>query len=369
MIERILIAGGGTGGHVYPAVAVAEEVLARNPEAQILFIGTERGMEARILPKLGYALRTITVSRLKGGGLFTRLLGLMRIPVAMFQSWRIMAKLKPQVVLGVGGYASGPTLLTAWLTLRRTAIQEQNATPGFTNRVLSKIAKRVFVGFAAAKAHFRASKVLETGNPLRMSVKRSLEDGGLRDFSEGQNLRLLIFGGSQGARFLNEQVPALIQAFKKQHPDVQLTVIHQTGVHDLESTHARYESGDLDASTWKVTAYIDDMASAYANADLAITRAGALTIAELMAVGMPSLLVPFPFAADNHQEANARSLLVRGACHMVRQSEWKEGEIVDWLSDLTEDRQKLIEMSRAARGEARLDAAPTIVDHLEELAA
>jgi UDP-N-acetylglucosamine--N-acetylmuramyl-(pentapeptide) pyrophosphoryl-undecaprenol N-acetylglucosamine transferase len=369
MIERILIAGGGTGGHVYPAVAVAEEVLARNPDAQVAFIGTERGMEARILPALGYSLHTITVSRLKGGGLAARILGLLRIPIAMFQSWRIMSKLKPQVVLGVGGYASGPTLLMAWLTCRKTAIQEQNATPGFTNRVLSKIARKVFVGFSAAKDHFRASKVLETGNPLRMSVTSALKQGTDRTFSEDAQLRVLVFGGSQGAAFLNEHVPSLLQSFQTRFPGIEIHVFHQTGKTGVKSTETLYEETILTASQWTVSGYINDMASAYANADLAITRAGALTIAELMAVGIPSLLVPFPFAADNHQEANARSLVERGACHMVRQDSWKEGEIVDWLGELAEDRTKLIEMSRAARGEARLDAAPTIVDHLEELAA
>jgi UDP-N-acetylglucosamine--N-acetylmuramyl-(pentapeptide) pyrophosphoryl-undecaprenol N-acetylglucosamine transferase len=369
MIERILIAGGGTGGHVYPAVAVAEEVLTRNPNAQVAFIGTDRGMEARILPSLGYSLHTITVSRLKGGGLPTRLLGLLRIPIAMFQSWRIMSKFKPQVVLGVGGYASGPTLLMAWLTCRRTAIQEQNATPGFTNRVLSKIARKVFVGFGAAKKHFRASKVLETGNPLRKSVTSALDGSTERSFSENRQLRVLVFGGSQGAAFLNEHVPSLLQTFQTRFPGIEVNVFHQTGKSGVESTQSLYEATTLTDSQWTVAGYINDMATAYTNADLAITRAGALTIAELMAVGIPSLLVPFPFAADNHQEANARSLVERGACHMIRQDAWKEGEIVDWLGDLAQDRTKLKDMSRAARGEARLDAAPTIVDHLEVLAA
>ena len=326
-------------------------------------------MESRILPQLGYTLRTISVSRLKGGGLIGRLAGLVRVPVAMYQSWRIMASLKPQIVLGVGGYASGPTLLAAWLSFRRTAIQEQNATPGFTNRVLSRIAKKIFVGFSAARKHFKEVKVLETGNPLRQSVRQSLEGQTHRNFSNAGSMRILIFGGSQGARFLNERVPQVVEALKERRPGLALCIRHQTGVHDLEETRKRYESTGLAPDTWTVTAYIDDMASAYADADLAITRAGALTIAELMAVGMPSLLVPFPYAADNHQEANARSLLEHGACHMVRQDDWKEGEIVDWLAVLSDDREKLEKMSRAARGEARLDAALTIVDHLEELAA
>lgn len=369
MIERILIAGGGTGGHVYPAVAVAEEILHRNPTAEVVFIGTRRGMEARILPALGYTLRTISVSRLKGGGFLARLMGLARIPVAMFQSWRIMVQLRPQVVLGVGGYASGPTLLAAWFTCRRTAIQEQNATPGMTNRILGKFVRRVFLGFPGAASHFKAQKVTLTGNPLRRAVIQSLHQGPSPTAASGSTFRILLFGGSQGARFLNERVPSCVAALQARHPAVKVTILHQTGANQDEETAVRYRTSGLPDAQWEVLSYIDDMPASYATSDVAITRAGALTIAELTAVGLPSLLIPFPHAADNHQVANAQSLAKKGACKIIEESGWKEEGIVDWLSSLAEDRSRLTGMSQAAHGEARLNAAPMIVDHLEEMAA
>ena len=301
-LERVLIAGGGTGGHVYPGVAVAEEVLRRNPAAQVLFVGTERGLEAKILPPLGYPLATITVSRLKGGGLLERLKGLFRLPVGVYQSWRLLRAHRPQVVLGVGGYASGPALIAAWLTRRPTAIQEQNATPGLTNRWLGKLVRAVFLGFAAGAPAFPAKKSLFTGNPIRAALAARLAAGAPQAAS-APGLRLLVFGGSQGARFLNERVPATLAAFAAAHGALPLTVTHQTGPAEAEATRARYAALGL-ADAARVVPFIDDMPAAYAQADLALCRAGALTVAELTAAGLPSLLVPFPFAADNHQASS-----------------------------------------------------------------
>ncbi len=315
-LTSVVIAGGGTGGHVYPGVAIAEEILRRNPEARIAFIGTTRGLETRILAPLGYLLETITVSRLKGGGLWSKVKGIFRLPVGIFQSWRILRRHKPDVVIGVGGYASGPALLAAWLTWRKTAIQEQNATPGLTNRWLGKIVKRVFVGFAAAESHFNATKTIVTGNPIRQAIADGLA-GAVRDetASAPDSLRVLVFGGSQGATFLNTQVPELLTRAVAR--GVALTVLHQTGPAEVEATVERYALIGANAT---VVPFIDHMASAYAGADLAICRAGALTIAELTAVGLPSLLVPFPHAADNHQEANARVLERAGAAIVSTQA-------------------------------------------------
>lgn len=365
MIQRILIAGGGTGGHVYPGVAVAEEVLARNPEAQVLFVGGPTGLENRILPKLGYALETISVSRLKGGGIWGRLKGLFRLPVGIWQSWRVLRRAKPNVVLGVGGYASGPALLAAWLTRRPTAIQEQNATPGLTNRVLGKLVRQVFVGFEAAKARFKPKKTVFTGNPLRRSVADALVETGARPAPAEGALRILIFGGSQGARFLNENVPPLVRALREARPELALTVTHQTGTADEAITRERYAQCGFEV---RVTPFIHDMPAAYAAADLAICRAGALTVAELTAVGLPALMVPFPFAADDHQAANAKVLADAGAGRMVRQKDWQRDELVAWLAELSASPDRVVEMSRAAYGLARLDAARTVVDHLEGIA-
>lgn len=368
MIERAVIAGGKTGGHLYPGVAVAEEILARNPEATVTFIGTEDGIESRVLPPLGYRLETITVSRLKGGSVLERLLGLLRVPIAMIQSWRLLRSLRPQVVLGVGGYASGPALLAAWFARYPTAIQEQNAHPGFTNRVLGRFVQAVYVGFESAGRYFQEKDVVFTGNPIRRALADALTDRVDRSSGEENALSVLIFGGSQGARFLNENVPDALNAFHANHPRVNLSVIHQTGLHDEEAVRGRYAGGPM-ADAVEVVPFIHDMPSAYSASDLAICRAGALTVAEVTAVGLPCLFVPFPFAADNHQEANAKVMVAGDAGTMVRQSEWVQEDVTNWLAELAQDPQRRLELSQRARALARPEAARDLVDHLEELAA
>jgi UDP-N-acetylglucosamine--N-acetylmuramyl-(pentapeptide) pyrophosphoryl-undecaprenol N-acetylglucosamine transferase len=366
-LERVMIAGGGTGGHVYPGVAVAEEVLARNPAAEVCFVGAAHGMEAKILPRLGYRLETITVSRLKGGSLKDRLLGIGRLPVGIAQSWRLLRRYDPQVVLGVGGYASGPALIASWLTRRPRAVQEQNAIPGLTNRVLGRLSHRVLMGFAKAAEGFPEAKVRVTGNPLRRAVSEALAGKSNRPATSQGRLRLLVFGGSQGARFLNENVPEAIATARGRQAGLSLSVVHQTGPADESATRDRYARHSL-GELVKVTPYIDDMPAAYAQADLAICRAGALTLAEIAAVGLPSLLVPFPFAADNHQEANARVLEEAGAARAMPQHDWRTEEVAGWVVALANDPARVEAMSRAARGLARLDAAARVVDALEEIA-
>lgn len=369
-LRSIVIAGGGTGGHVYPGVAIAEEVRRRNPEAAVLFIGTARGLEGRILETVGYPLATISASRLKGGGLWSKVKGVFRLPVGIFQSWRILRRAKPDVVIGVGGYASGPALLAAWMTLRKTAIQEQNATPGLTNRWLGKLVKRVFVGFGAAGAHFKAGKVVATGNPIRRAIAERLAASAREVIdSTGADpaspvLRVLVFGGSQGAAFLNEHVPELL--LRVVGRGVAVTVLHQTGPDAVEATAERYH---LLGNHARITPFIDQMAAAYADADLAICRAGALTIAEITAVGLPSVLVPFPHAADNHQEANARVLEAAGAALVAPQGSWDAVALSERLAELAKAPAKLRAMAAAARTLAKVDAARAVVDGLEELAA
>jgi UDP-N-acetylglucosamine--N-acetylmuramyl-(pentapeptide) pyrophosphoryl-undecaprenol N-acetylglucosamine transferase len=364
-IGAIVIAGGGTGGHVFPGVAIADEIKRRNPSARVAFIGTERGLEKKLVPQNGHELFTINVSRLKGGGLWSKVKGLFRLPIAIFQSWRILRTVKPEVVIGVGGYASGPALLAAWMTFRKTAIQEQNATPGLTNRVLGKLVKRVFAGFPTDR--FAKKKLVVTGNPIRHAIAHrlahSLEN---RDnaLAEATGLRVLVFGGSQGATFLNERVPALLSQLVKASAGAGVTITHQTGERDLDATRQRYAELGLAAS---VVPFIDDMASAYAQHDLAICRAGALTLAELTAVGLPSVLVPFPHAADNHQEANARVLEQAGAAVVATQASWDEAALVTRLGGLAKDRASLARMGEAARGLGKAEAVSTIVDHLEVL--
>lgn len=368
MIRRLLIAGGKTGGHLYPGIAVAEEVLARNPDAHITFVGTQDGIESRVLPKLGYTLETITVSRLKGSGVAGRLIGLARVPIALMQSISLLWRLRPQAVLGVGGYASGPALLAAWLCRYPTAIQEQNATPGLTNRILGRLVATVYLGFDRAGEAFKGRRTVPTGNPIRRALIDALEASNAQRTAEEdrETVYILVFGGSQGARFLNEHVPGLLEHVHQALPELDLRVVHQTGRHDEQTTRDRYEATAL-AGRVEVVSYIDDMPVAYQRASLGICRAGALTTAELTAAGLPSLLVPFPFAADNHQEANAQVLVEHGAARMVRQAEWSVEALSAWLADLLSSPSKRQEMSRKARGLARPSAATILVDDLERL--
>lgn len=367
MIERLVIAGGKTGGHLYPGVAVAEEVHLRNAAAAVVFIGTRDGIEARVLPKLGLALELVRVSRLKGSGLLERLRSLLRLPGALLQSMRVLRRHRPQVVLGVGGYASGPALLAAWLLRIPTAIQEQNAVPGLTNRLLARLARHVYLGFDAAGPRFGGRRTVPTGNPIRRALVTALGSKTAREPAAGR-LRVLVFGGSQGSRFLNERVPPALVRLATEHPDLDVSVTHQTGLAEEGPTRARYAGTPLEPKA-SVLPYIDDMPRAYEGADVAVCRAGALTIAELTSVSLPSLLVPFPHAADDHQTANAAVLADAGASVLVRETEWDEARVASLLADLARDPDRLRSMGERARALARPEAARVLVDHLEQIAA
>ena len=366
MIERILIAGGGTGGHVYPAGAVAEEVLARRTDASVVFVGTEHGMEARIVPGLGYQLATISASRLVGTGLVKRIKGLALLVMGIWQSLKLLRRHRPQVVLGMGGYASGPALLAAWMCRYPTAIQEQNATPGLTNRVLGRLVRAVYLGFSGAQTHFSGEKTKVTGNPLRRAVVNALNTQAPGRDARSRPFSILVFGGSQGARFLNEHVPVALGHLHHMAPDLAFQVVHQTGPADEAITRTRYEHEGL-SNNVKVLSYIEDMPRAYEDADLALCRAGALTVAEITAVALPSLLVPFPHAAGNHQEANAQALVTAGAARMTRQDEWSNEEVGAYLRQLAQDPQQLKNMSDAAHSLSHTEAAASVVDHLEAM--
>ena len=363
---RLLIAGGGTGGHVFPALAVAEELAARSPAHAVRFVGTARGLEARLVPKHGWDLDLIDVIRLKGGGLAGWARGLLRLPRALLQSRAVLRRFDPDVVLGVGGYASGPVVLWAALTGRPTLVLEQNAVAGFTNRLLGRVVDLVVPSFPAATRFFPARKVRVHGNPVRRSIREALAgvaDARRAEAAGGADrpLRLLVFGGSQGARTLNRVLPEVVAGL-----DVPAEVLHQTGEADRESVAAAYAGHDLDAD---VRAFIDDMAEAYRWCDLAVCRAGATSVFELAAAGVPSVLVPFPYAADDHQAANAAALVDAGAARMVREVDLDADRLAAELSALARDRGALAGMAEAALRAARPDAAERVVDEVCALAA
>ncbi|TSC32110.1 undecaprenyldiphospho-muramoylpentapeptide beta-N-acetylglucosaminyltransferase [Corallococcus sp. Z5C101001] len=352
---KVLIAGGGTGGHLFPGIALAEEVVTRHPNNEVVFVGTERGLEARVVPKEGYPLEFVKVQGLKGKGVVGLLKGLIALPLAFLASFRILSRQKPDVVVGVGGYASGPVVLAAWLMGIPTAIQEQNALPGLTNKILGRIVKVVFTSFEEARNHFPEAKVQMIGNPIR----KKLMDNYLRSSAAHEKFSVLVFGGSLGARGVNTRVLDALDALG----DVkeQISIVHQTGKLDLETVRKGYaDKGFADVAT--VVEFIDDMSSAYAKADLVICRAGATSLAELTVCKKPSILVPFPHATDNHQEVNARALVDAGAAVMFRESELTGQKLAETLRGLMTDPAKLKQMAKKAGILGRPAAAKELAD-------
>jgi len=351
---KLMIAGGGTGGHLFPGVAIAEEMRARVPDAAIRFVGTRRGIEARVLPDLGWDLDFIEVSGLKTVGIAGAMRGLFRLPRAYLQAKRLVKTFAPDAVIGVGGYASGPVVLAARMQGIPTAICEQNSIPGLTNKLLGRFVRRIFLSFDESRRFFKAKKIEMTGNPVRRDlVQKLLAAGPARD--DG-TVHVLVCGGSQGAVAVNELGSLALIELAQQH---KLSIVHQTGEKDLAATEARYKEAAVAADC---RAFIKDMAGAYLAADLVIGRAGATTVAELAIAGKPAVLIPYPFAAGNHQELNAREMADKGAALMFRQKELTAAKLAGALRPLLEDPEKRASMGAAMKSLARPGAAGAIAD-------
>ncbi|MDJ0841425.1 MAG: undecaprenyldiphospho-muramoylpentapeptide beta-N-acetylglucosaminyltransferase [Acidobacteriota bacterium] len=336
-----MIAGGGTGGHIFPAAAIAEALKERRPDANILFVGTRYGMEKDLIPKLGYPLLTLPVRGLVGKGLKGKLASIWRLPLSLVLSLIMLLRYRPKVVIGVGGYASAPLLFMAGLLRFPTMIQEQNAWPGLTNRLCSRMARLACCGFAEAAQHLHCPSV-HTGNPVR---------GQLREGPAwtGDRKTLLVLGGSQGARSLNTHLPTIFK--ENLTAEDRLEVVHQCGRNHAEAVEAAY--GDA-AFPVTVTPFIDDMSNALDKALLVICRAGASTIGELKLKHVPAMLVPFPAAAGDHQTFNARSLSDEGAAVLVPEPELPQAGPI--LRGLLDDREKLVRMAVAAKPPQRESA-------------
>ncbi len=349
---RMIIAGGGTGGHLFPGVAIAEEFLARNKDNQVLFIGTERGLEARILKDLGFDLRTINIEGVKGRGLRS-LAALFKIPLSLMQSRRIIRSFSPDVVVGVGGYASGPAVLAAYLMGIRTAIAEQNALPGVTNRILGRFAGRIFVSFAESEKWFPPGKVVVTGNPVRSG----LFDGCRAGVGAGGPFTVLVFGGSQGAHRINEAVGEALAGLAEMKGRIRF--LHQTGERDAAQVEKIYREQGIEA---QVFPFIRDMAAAYRSADLLICRAGATSIAEITACGKAAVFIPFPFAVNDHQTENARVLVETGAAEMIAERDLDGARLAGVIRKLAAEPDRIREMEKKSRGLGNPRAAADIVD-------
>ncbi len=347
---KMILAGGGTGGHLFPAVALAQRLQEVEPASQVLFVGTKKGIEARILPELGLPLQTIDISGLVGKGWGRKFALLPQLAKSLVQSRAVLDVFRPDVVVGVGGYASGPVLLAAHFMGFPTLIHEQNAWPGLTNRLLARWADRVCLSFPEADRAFHMGRTVLTGNPLRPGMANC------PPLPEGDPV-LLVFGGSQGARAINDGILAALPKLERLRG--RLTIRHQTGSDDLERVKAGYRAAGWD--TGGVTPFIQEMAEAYAQAHLVVCRAGATTIAELTACGRPAVLIPYPHAAGNHQTANAEALVRQGAAMLLPQSEIAAGNLSTLVGDLLLDRDLLLSMARAARSLGRRGAADLIL--------
>lgn len=356
----MLIAGGGTGGHLYPGVALAEEVTTRQKGNEVLFVGTSRGIEARVVPDLGYRLELIDVAGLKGKGARGLFRGMMRLPVALMQSLSIVRQFDPDIAVGVGGYASGPVILAAWLLRKPIAVLEQNTVPGVTNRVLSRLADSIYVMFESSRRYFPERKVVALGNPIR----RQLLDNFLRSKIESNaRFNVLILGGSQGAHALNLRM--VEAAGHLTEVKERLQIVHQTGKNDEELVAKGYADLGMEAT---VSAFIDDMSDAYRRADLVICRAGATTLAEVMVAKKASILIPYPYATDNHQELNARTMVEAGASIMLLEKNLDGRRLADEILNLFGDQDRVGRMEQAASRTGRPEAAREIVDACAELA-
>ncbi len=358
MALRVLIAGGGTGGHIFPALAIARELVARH-RAHVLFVGTERGLETRLVPQAGFPLELIKVGPLNQVSLATRLRTLTDIPASLIACRKIMHSYQPQVVLGIGGYASGPGVVSALLMHVPTMLFEPNAMPGMANRLAGKRVQAAAVNFPAATKWFRNAEV--TGLPVRPGFF------GLTAPDPNAPPHLLVFGGSQGARLFNQTLPGIIAALLDAVPE--LTVLHQCGAKHVEPTLAAFTASGADPNRWTVSAFLDDMPAAFSRAHLVMARSGASTVAELAAAGKPALLVPFARSADDHQKRNAEEMAKAGAAAMLTELDLASPEILlHALRDLLASPVKLAVMAAAAKTQAHPGAAERIADRLASLA-
>lgn len=355
---RLVITGGGTGGHLFPGIALAEGMLQRFPQGKVMFIGTDRHLDNQALAKKPFAVVALASRALKGKTLLRQFGALLQVPVSVWRAMQLLRQFKPDLVFGVGGYVTGPVLLAARLLGVRTAIHEQNSIPGLANRLLGRIVDRVFVSLPGSERYFPAGKVRLTGNPVRRELLARAAAGA----APHERLTVLVLGGSQGARAVNRLMVAAVEQLSEKN---RLTIIHQTGIHDAEWVQAGYNAAAVAA---RVEPFISDMATVYAEADLIVSRAGATTLAEITVFGRPSLLIPYPYAADDHQRHNARYLVDHGAALMADEINLDSTKLAVLLGDLLAKEARRQEMAARAKELGRPAATETIINECLALA-
>jgi UDP-N-acetylglucosamine--N-acetylmuramyl-(pentapeptide) pyrophosphoryl-undecaprenol N-acetylglucosamine transferase len=362
---RIVIAGGGTGGHLFPGIAIAQEFETRNPASKIIFVSTGNPLERSVLSKTGYPLQTVTVAGIKGRGLWNQIKSVAKIPKGILEANRILKNFSPDLTVGLGSYSAGPVVFAAWLRRIPIAVHEQNILPGITNRILSRFANRVYISFENTRSHMDPRKVRWTGNPVRQDILDSTHRSKdiRKNESDAKPFTVLIIGGSQGAHKINM---AVIEALDHLRHLKHLHFVHQTGQADELLVREAYRQSKVSGT---VQAFFDNMAEQYGRADLIICRAGATTVAEITALGKPAIFIPFPFAADNHQVLNAGSLSDEGAAEMLIEKDLNGKVLSEKLNNYAAHPAELQNMSARAKQLGKPDAAKNIVDDCYRLLA
>ncbi|MBI5789527.1 MAG: undecaprenyldiphospho-muramoylpentapeptide beta-N-acetylglucosaminyltransferase [Candidatus Schekmanbacteria bacterium] len=353
---KILLAAGKTGGHIFPALSVAQEFLRRNPESEILLVGSPDEISSRIFAQYGIQWRGLEALPVKGAGFIGKLKAVKALLAAIKKAGEIIKQFEPQSVIGFGGYTSAAVIIVAKRKKIPCYLQEQNLLPGITNRWLGKLVKKVFISFADSEKYFPAGHTLWVGNPIRREIGTGKQDYGLFGLESGR-FTLLVFGGSQGAHGINQLIIDAMILW----PDKELQIIHQTGERDYIWAQKNYRQINLKAC---VQPFITQMPEAYACADLIICRAGATSIAELLQVGKAAILIPYPYAADDHQTLNARSLEKRGAAIFLPEKDLTAQRLIEEIKTLQTDKAKRGKMGQAAKDQAKPEAAAAIVDYL-----
>lgn len=367
MKRSILIAGGGTGGHLFPGLAVAAALRELDPSLSLAFVNTGKALESKVLQEAGYALEAIHVLALRGRGLWGRLRSLAALPGAVWSALKIIRRHQPGLVLAVGGYAAFPLGLAAWLKGVPLAVQEQNAVPGLTNQTLSRLARVVFISFPGAEANLPASKVRLKGNPVRLELIQRAHEEGAKRGEAAESFHVLIVGGSQGAHSLNQGMKEALPLLAERLPRLSFT--HQTGAKEEADLRQAYAQAGARA---EVAAFFTDMGQAYGRAHLIICRAGAGTLTEVLAAGRAAVCVPYPFAAGDHQTANARSLVEAGVALLVPDAEFNGQRAAGIITQFMDQPEKLRQMEKKAlqlaRPQAAQDIARECLDLMKEAA-
>jgi UDP-N-acetylglucosamine--N-acetylmuramyl-(pentapeptide) pyrophosphoryl-undecaprenol N-acetylglucosamine transferase len=355
---RVIIAGGGTGGHLFPGLAVAEEFRNRDAQTEVIFVGTEFGIEARVVPREGYPIRFLRAEGLVGKSVFRKIRAMVKVLFSIVDSYRIIRTVSPDIVIGVGGYASGAIMLVAFLMSMPAMILEQNSMPGLTNKILGRFINTVCITYQESMSFFQNSKTFLTGNPVRMQVLKGSVESAYKLFSLEKGLfTVFAFGGSSGARSINRTMVDALNYMPDLRDKIQF--LHQTGLNDYETTRDAYRKAGFKGT---ITPFIYQMGEAYAVADIVISRAGATTLAELTALGKPAILIPYPYAAGNHQELNARKLLEMGAAKMMLDRELKGEALAENIRELYMNETMRADMQKNSRAVGRPEACAKVVD-------